>query len=273
MTEEDKYHLYAINKSLLSEKEITEIENKIHSDVSFSEYIENLRLIHQEINTFDSSDLDIGKITSEILNMNTIRNIFELKPAFPDDDYTDKLNLAAMQKNAVNDSFVYYNTYASAEKFILIRVLKKSQYNEYKFFLICDEMNLVGYSVVKFSNTDTEFIADEKGTLTLKSDYMNKDTDLKVYIPDDVFIIDLNDLKDSYNSEKTNSDSVIRAYKKDGFLVTEFETGYLKDKTLYAVFDNDFNGFIKPEKFIGNSYRIEIKNSNINEIKMIIINE
>lgn len=270
LTEEEKVHLYVINKSLLQGNEITEIENKINSDISFKDFVENVKKVIEDIKTFDSADIDVGKITSRILNKNKIQYLFELKSLFPDDEDTDNLKLAAMQKKDANDNFVYFNTFASADNFILIRALKNSTRNEYKLFLICDDMTLVGNSVLKISNTNIEFIADNKGVVTLTSDYLNKNIDIKVFIPHDIFIINLND---AYFPESQNIKSAISIYKGGKFLDIEFENGYLSDKTLYGVFDGDLHGFVKHERITENKVRFEIPDDKVKELKLIVIKE
>lgn len=270
LTEEEKVHLYVINKSLLPEKDISEIENKIKSDDSFKDFVEKIVKVVSDIKTFDSANLDISKITSGILNKNEFQYIYELKSIFPYEEDADNLKLAAMQKKDAKDNFVYFNTFASADKFILIRALKNTSGNEYKFFLICDDMTLVGNSVLKIRNTNYEFIADKEGVVTLKSDYLNKNIDIKVYLPHDIFIINLNEAKYPDNQ---NAKSVISIYKGDKYFDIEFDNGYLSDKTLYGVFDEDLFGFVKPERITDNKVRFENADDKIKELKLIVIKE
>lgn len=273
LTEIEKVHLYVINRSLLSENDISDIENKIKSDLSFREIAEQVKLIHNEINTSNLTDIDTENILSRILNIINKCNVFELKPLFPDEEDNDNMKLAAMQRNELNGKLTYFNTYASADKFVLIRVLKNPSENEYKFFLICEDMKLAGNSVIKFLNNKNEFIADDKGIVTIVSDYLNKDLEIKVFLPSDIFIIELKNLKDSYQSDRSMAKANVRLDNTGKIIEIEFESGFLSDKSVYAVPDNYIQNFLKPEKISNDVIRIYTADKNIDKLKLILIND
>lgn len=273
LTEIEKVHLYVINRSLLSENDISEIENKIKTDLSFREIAEQVKLIHEEINTSNLSDIDTENILSRVLNKINKCNVFELRPVFPDDEDNDNMKLAAMQRNELNGKLTYFNTYASADKFVLIRVLKNPSNNEYKLFLICEDMNLAGNSVIKFLNNKNEFITDDKGIVTIVSDYLNKDLEIKVFLPSDIFIIELKNLKDSYQSDRSMAKANVRLDNAGKIIEIEFESGFLSDKSVYAVPDNYIQSFLKPEKISNDDIRIYTADKNIDQLKLILIND
>ena len=269
LTKEDKVHLYVINKSLLSENDIAEIENKINSDDAFKEFVENVKLVIKDIEIFDTSKLDMAELTAKILNKNKIQFLFELKPLFSDDKAED-LKLAAMQKKDATENFVYFNTYASAENLILVRVLKNVNNNAYRFFVLTEDSKITGYSVLKINKSRMEFIADEKGMVNFQSDHLHKNIELSVLLPIDIFSVDLNQPDKIYYSETPGKSMIKFERDKDNLTIT-FEKDYTADKTIYAVFDNDYNGYLKFQDIKGNILTIENSKKNTSNIKIISV--
>lgn len=245
MTTEVKIHLYIINKSLLSESDVADIENRILSDGEFREFIDHLKIIHDDTGKIGISVFEVNNflLRLSIGSMHT----YELKSMFHEEEEDRKMKLAAMQENEPGDKFQYFNTYATADNFILIRVFNNPSNNNYRFYVITEDMENAGYSVLRINSPENVYIADDKGIVTFQSAYLNKNINLKISLPADIFTIEVNDIKGSYNSEKKSSLTEMKAALRDNMLEIDFSSGYLEDKEFFAVFNNDLSSLILPE--------------------------
>lgn len=269
MTKEEKHYIYVINKSLLSEKDIAEIESRIERDKSFDEYISSIRKIMSDSENVDIYGINIDEVFKRLFGQRGYS--YELSSMFENND-EENMKLAAKNAGDVKDEFKYFNTYAAADNFILIRVLKNTFSSIYRFYVITDDMELVKNTVLKINDSGDAFITDDNGVASIYSEHVHKKINIKAMIPVDIFTIDTDNLNSSYISERKNSGTQISVLLKDNELSINFERGYLDNKTCYLKYGNDEGKTILPEIIDGRIINIEaVKNKN-QLIRLVIVN-
>lgn len=269
MTEKEKHHLYVINKFLLSSKDVMEIESRMEKDREFDEYISSIRKIISDSEDANEISINADEVYEKLFG-NTGYG-FELSSMFDNND-EDNLKLAAMNVRDVKDEFVYFNTFATADNFILIRVLKNPFSSNYRFYIISENMELVKNAVLKINDTGDVFIADDKGVVSIYSEELPKKIKISVMIPADVFSIDTENLKSSYKSERKNSGTEISVKLMDTGFSINFDKDYLKNKTCYMMIENDDREIIVPEIADERKIALETLSDKNHLIKLVIIN-
>lgn len=157
--------LYILNKSLLEENLVIKIEKNLISDDIFKDRYENFKAIFEGSNRMTEDGYavlhSINKPTSNLA-------------------YT---KLAA-DNTAIENKFEYVTTFASAENIVLVRVLHNQATNEYKLFMICDDMAKVRNASVKIDEYPEDFIADENGIISMKGGFIDSHTFISVKLKD-----------------------------------------------------------------------------------------
>jgi len=157
--------LYIINKSLLDENLVIEIEKNLISDNKFKERFENFKDIFESSNFMtENGFLVLHSINKPINNL--------------------AYSKLAADNAVIENKFNYVTTFASAENIVLVRVLHNQSTNEYKLFLICDDMAKVRNASVKIDEYPEDFIADDKGVISLKGGFIDSHTFISVKLKD-----------------------------------------------------------------------------------------
>lgn len=266
----DKIYLYNTNRTLLSEKDINKIEELISVNKEFSDLVNSVKGIQNEIASFDHSKLDAEKLSSKFRDKNKSLNIFRLKNLYEDE--TDNVKLAAMQDLKSGNEFTYVNTYASAEKFVMVRILRNPAVKQLRLYIICDDMNLVKNAIVQFDKITEQFVADENGVATINTDFLPSDIDLKIFIPVARFDIDLNNIPDSLTSYVSGKNINAHFSKISNTLKVKFDFTILADKKAFVILDKKNSEFIKLTGDNDDSLTIELK-PDISNVKLILTEE
>lgn len=266
---DDKIHLYILNPAMLPKEDINLIKGRIETDQEFRNYVDDIKNFHLKLNEFDTSVLDIDRITSKVLKKYQFPNIINLISIFDEKDPGESIKLAAMKNLKIENEYKYFNTYASAEKFVLIRVLKNQSSNEYKFFLICDDMNKVVNAYIKFNGM--YFIADEYGVVNIQSEYLTKDIDIKIQIPVARYEINLKSINEKYLSEISGIISEAEIKMENGKLLIKFRSDFSKPVKAIVVYDKEYSSFKDYELNGDGNIFIDIPDDDISQIKILLL--
>jgi hypothetical protein len=244
---EDKtLNIYIINQDLLS-KEIGEnIKIHLNECESCLNYYNELKVFHKALKeNLQSKSILIPDRNDDYKEEN---NIFLMKSLnFFEPDRCDNIKLAAMNKDINNSPYTYINTYASARRYVMMRVLKNNETNEFFLYLLCDDMEKVSNALVCFQGIDRNFIADKNGKVILPSDYFINNLDFMVYIPIARFLL--------------NQENGIINYQSSDY---EIDLNYtIKEKEIKASFS-----FVKGKPYEG--AKISVVNSeSLNDSEII----
>lgn len=157
--------LYIINKSLLDEKMAKDIEKNLILDKKFNARFENFKDIFEgSINLSEDGYIILHSINKPINNLTYSK--------------------LAADNSVIENKFNYVTTFASAENIVLVRVLHNQSTNEYKLFLICDDMAKVRNASVKIDDYSEDFITDDEGIISLKGGFIDSHTFISVKLKD-----------------------------------------------------------------------------------------
>lgn len=214
--------LFIINRSLLSDETIAEIEKRIENDEVFRLQVLEVKEFYEKFHALESS---------------SVKNIYELKPLESETAGNDLQKFAAMNEEAVADIFQHYNTYASAEKFVLIKILHNRSRGEYNLYIMCeDESSDCSNAVVRINGNEREYIADENAVACVKEEYIEPKSNITVKFPSAIFEFE----NESLNEENVFSSSNIgmKIFNKGNYL--NIYLSNLKDeKMVYVIVNND----------------------------------
>jgi len=151
--EDYKFYLNIINPGELTDEDRRIIGDLINSDKGFKEKSEIYR---KQILEF-----------SAILRPEIIK--LELQD-YSSANESKYMKVAAMHNQIAEDKYVYKNTYISAQKLVLARVLYNDFRKTYRLFLTSDDMNNVKYAMVILKSQNKSIIATEEGVLSFLSE-------------------------------------------------------------------------------------------------------
>lgn len=157
--------LYIINKSLLDESMVVDIEKGLNSEDDFRKRYEEFKDIFESSNSM----MKDGYYVLHSIYHNT-NNLTHPK--------------LAAENTALENKFNYVTTFATAENIVMVRVLHNQATNEYKLFLICEDMERVRNASVKIDDYPEDFITDENGIISLKDGFIDSHTFISVKFKD-----------------------------------------------------------------------------------------
>lgn len=148
-------HLYVLNRNLVEESVISDIEEKIGTSEEFRKKIEKIKEFHEEFKRLNSNH-------NHFVNANTII-LYPL--SFITDISDNYIKLAADYHPEEKDFFKYQKTFASAENLILIRLHHNRKINKSRLYLISENMKSVANLKVKIPELNMEFVSDSRGII------------------------------------------------------------------------------------------------------------
>jgi len=238
----EKAHIFLTNPSLLDSKDVELIENKIKNDPAFKEFIEELRQYQDELQAPNAGIVKemAASIEERLKRPNKILRLTALQAS--DDEIKNTFRMAASSQSDTIDEEKFVNTYASAEKFVLLRVFKNSFRGEYALYLVADDMKIVQNALVNFENFAGDYVADKDGLVRIKADYIDEKIASIVRLPVSRFEIDVNELKNAGEYSAADLNFKLLMKHSEGELSISFDRiGAISSKRLklIAVFDND----------------------------------
>jgi len=175
-------NVFIINPDILDLVEVKRIKLHLKECSECKQYYEELLEFHNFLKELPEYENEIiSKPNKERYEKN---NILLMTPYGPFESVAENnIRLAAMDKANKNSPFSYVNTYASAQKYVMVRVLKNNETGEYILFLLCDDMEKVKNALFCFDGFGKYCIADEKGKIVLQQDYFVDNLDFIVFLP------------------------------------------------------------------------------------------
>jgi hypothetical protein len=268
---EDKtLNIYIINQDLLS-KEIGEyIKIHLNECESCLNYYNELKEFHKALKeNLQSENILIPDRNDDYREEN---NIFLMKSLnFFEPDRSDNIKLAAMNKDVNNSPYTYINTYASARRYVMMRVLKNNETDEFFLYLLCDDMEKVSNALISFQGIDKYFVADKNGKIILPSNYFIDNLDFMVYIPIARFILTQENEKINYKSQDYEIDLNYTIKEKE--LKASFS--YVKGKPYEGVKISVINSksLNNSEIIDTDNFEFSINKENISDYREIILYE
>ncbi len=266
ITEQD-IHLYIINKSLLDDIIVNEIEKRLKVDNTYLSRINELKEFYQIYNKVAKTNLDYT---------------FLLEP-MNKGKMNERLKLAAQQKNRTEDKLKYVNTFVSAENLIITRLLYNEVQKEYELYVLCeDDSSLVSYAIVEFENNLTKFITDQNGFIRIKGSTINYRGRLKITVPIARFEINPNlipteEKTESFISPKNENGSKIKLTRAKDKIICNLEfLGDSKFSIQESLFDNLIAYIIRsgnlsnPEMLVIDSFLFQFSYTGNEEILILI---
>jgi hypothetical protein len=166
-------HLFVKNASLLSKKEIEEVETQLLSNNILKERIREIKLFYSFLENEEIQNLKISKY--KLYN-----NIVPLYPFNKNSEDSKGSKLAAMNSVSKTDEFRHLTTFISSENIIMIRVQFNEVRNQYRIFLIAEDTDVLKNAVLMIEGSDKEYIPDNDGVILLTNIYINEHTNFSI---------------------------------------------------------------------------------------------
>ena len=160
-------NVYILNSSSLQENKIEEIENHLTKCKDCEKYYNDLKLFYSDLNNLENSN----------------KNSYELKNLYPESDDNNVMSLAAQEAEQDQVYFKYFNTYATAEKLILIRVFKNNSKGDFNLYLICEDAEKIKSALVNIERIDKDFISDKEGLIKIKDHSLDRQMKINIHSP------------------------------------------------------------------------------------------
>jgi len=167
-------NVYILNSSSLKENKIEEIENHLTKCKDCKKYYKDLKLFYSDLNNLKNSN----------------KYSHELKSLYTESDDNNVMSLAAQNAEKDRDGYKYFNTYATAEKLILIRAFRNNSTGDFNLYLICENVEKVKNALFNIEGIDYDYISNEKGFLKIKDRYLDKHMNINIHSPIARFEID-----------------------------------------------------------------------------------
>lgn len=202
---DENIYLYVINRELLGTEELRNTVRHLSECSECREFAEMTRSFLKEYDNIGNLGLDSelrhsnfrivrqGRTVGRSEVPESDLSLFKLKPLRIYDDTPAQFSkLAAEQKPEDLDRFRHILTYASAHKFVLLRVLYNPAKKEYDLYLVCDDMSKVGNALINFEGEEAEYVADNNGIVKLNRDFISENVNVYIHLPISQFEIDIN---------------------------------------------------------------------------------
>ena len=160
-------NVYILNSSSLKENKIEEIENHLIKCKDCENYYNNLKSFYSDLNNLKNSNI----------------YSYELKSLYPESDDNNVMSLAAQNAEQEQVGFKYFNTYATAEKLILIRAFRNNSTGDFNLYLICEDAEKIKNTLVNIEGIDEDFISNEKGFLVIKDYSLDRQMNINIHSP------------------------------------------------------------------------------------------
>jgi hypothetical protein len=201
-------YLFVINPNAIESAERTIIEKHIDNCSHCKEFLEESTNLFKTLNTLTSDRVSkedfFNKMKTSLKYLNSSieteenQNILHLYEQYKLNKGSQNfLRLAAMQNASLQNRDRYINTYASAQNFVLMRVMYTSTTKGYQLYLICEDMERVKCAIVSLEGINKDLVADENGIVSLKSGYVNAHLSFQLLLPVARFYLDFDDIKNS----------------------------------------------------------------------------
>ncbi|MFA5404932.1 MAG: hypothetical protein WC358_08365 [Ignavibacteria bacterium] len=180
---EDKIlNIYILNPDILDSTDLININIHLIECQRCNKYYEEMKEFHNFIKELPDYRNSIS-VENEIKPQRE-SNIFLLKSSnLLELELNNNIKLAAMHKKDKTSSYTYVDTYTSAKKYLMMRVLRDNKTGEYVLFLICDDMDKVKNALLSFEGVEKYYISDKEGKIILPSDNFIENLDFTVYLP------------------------------------------------------------------------------------------
>lgn len=167
-------NVYILNSSSLKENKIEEIENHLSKCKDCEKYYNDLKSFYSDLNNLENSN----------------NYSYELKSLYPDSDDNKFMSLAAQNNEQDKVGYKYFNTYATAEKLILIRAFRNNSTGDFNLYLICEDVEKIKNALVNVEGIDHDFISDKEGLINVKDHSLDKQMKINIHSPIARFEID-----------------------------------------------------------------------------------
>lgn len=180
-------NLYIIDAGQIPKEELLKIEHHLSICAECKDYLNDLNSFYKEYSEIKPVDIpvqDFFKILEEkrkIIQSVKI-NVFELFP-LSNENNNQFSRLAALQKEKVSIAYKHVFTYASAERFVILRALYNEALKKYRLYLLSDDMNLVSNAIITLNKNKETFIADKNGIIEIENDIIDFQSNIILYLP------------------------------------------------------------------------------------------
>ena len=283
---DENIYLYVINREMLGTEELKYVDRHFSVCSECREFAELALSFLKEYDSIGSFGLDSklrhtdfrmvrqGRSVSSSEVPESISNVFTLQPIrIYSDNGTQFPKLAAEQKPEDLDRFRHIFTYASAHKFVLLRVLYNPAKKEYDLYLVCDDMSKVGNALINFEGEEAEYVADNNGIIKLHRDFISENVNVYIHLPISRFDIDINQVLPGDKSlEATSKEKITLKLQKRNMevnaainFVRDYDPGKLKAIVLYGDnFEKHYSCDIRENTF-------SFPWSGLNKVKIVLV--
>ena len=158
-------NVYILNSSSLKENKIEEIENHLTKCKDCKKYYKDLKLFYSDLNNLKNSN----------------KYSHELKSLYTESDDNNVMSLAAKNAEKDRDGYKYFNTYATAEKLILIRAFRNNSTGDFNLYLICENVEKIKNALVNIDGIDEDFVSNKEGLINIKDHSLDKHKKINIH--------------------------------------------------------------------------------------------
>jgi len=249
-------HLFLLNKSLLNDDTIFEIERKLSCDESLLEELKGVKEFYELFQSLENENCGIYTL-KEFLSLNSSQNV---------------IKLAAMENSGLSDQN-YIKTFLSGTNYLLARLFYFQKEKEYRLYIIDNEnMDRVANCVVWIAKPERFFLSNETGIVTINEPTIRELDAIKIIVPVARFDYDMNEMIGSWVKSNMNKDDEIMICRIDSVTNCTLRLKNVEEKRQYALIftDEKENKYLKCE-IAGNSF--SFVNPEIEVAKILIINK
>ena len=155
---EEELHLYILNKTLLDKDTLNRIEELAAIDENFQKEIHEIEEFYSNYNSISSN----------------IPDVYLLHAPEVESSGDKSIKLAAMQFIAESTDLTYIKTFFTGDNYLITRLFYNSKDQSYNLFIISEDDKVdAANAVLYLTGIKKEFVANEKGIIKIKSEFID----------------------------------------------------------------------------------------------------
>ena len=176
-------NIYLLNSSVLEKDKIKEIELHLSKCKECKKFYNEMKSFYADLDELESKE----------------QHSYKLESLYGESDEKNNfMSLAAQDAEEVEKGFKYFNTYATAEKLILIRAFRNIPTGEFNLYLICEDAEKIKNALVNIQGIDRDFVSDKEGLLKINDYSIDKQMQINIHSPIARFEVDKDTLSKDF---------------------------------------------------------------------------
>ena len=161
-------NIYLLDSSVLEKRKVEEIELHLSKCKECKKFYEEMKSFYIDLNELENKE----------------QHSYKLESLYSESDEKNNLmSLAAQDAEEVEKGFRYFNTYATAEKLILMRAFKDISTGEFIIYLVCENVEKIKNALVNIQGIDEDFVSDKECFIKIKDHQLDKQMQINIHSP------------------------------------------------------------------------------------------